>query len=124
MKLTYGALSVLCLALLGAYAWKPIRVQTYLIPSTVKPGWVAVEYENPNCAPLKEGRFWQDHVIPTSGYLCTSSLRETRWVYREYYLVQPNGERRLLTVGKEISKEITNYLDPLNPSCKVIADTF
>ena len=124
MKFIYGGSFVLGIVLLGIYVWKPIRVQTYLLPSTLKPGWVAIEYDNSKCAPLREGRLWQEHVIPESGYLCTSSHRETGWVYRKYYLVQPNGERTLLAVGKQIFKEITIYLNPLNPDCKVIAESF
>ena len=124
MKVIYGALLVLGLGLLGFYVWKPVRVQTYLLPATLKPGWVAIEYDNPKCAALRESRLWQEHVIPESGYLCTSSHRKTRWVYRKYYLVQANGERTTLTVGKQIFKEITVYLNPLNPDCKVIAESF
>jgi len=124
MKVIYGALLVLGLGLSGIYVLKPVRVQTYLLPSTLKPGWVAIEYDNPRCPPLREGRLWQEHMIPESGYLCTSSHRETRWVYRKYYLVQANGERTPLTVGKQIFKEITIYLNPLNPNCKVIAESF
>jgi hypothetical protein len=124
MKFIYAALSVLGLALLGVYVWKPIRVQTYLLPSTLKPGWVTIEYENSKCNPLKEDRLRQEHVIPESGYLCTLSRRETKWVYRRYYLVQANGERRPLTEGKEIFQEGTLFLDPGNPDCKVTADSF
>jgi hypothetical protein len=124
MKVIYAALLVLALASFGVYILKPVRVQTYLLPSTLKPGWVAIEYENPKCAPLKEGRLWQEHMIPESGYLCTSSHRETGWVYSKYYLVAPNGKRTRLAIGKQIFREITIYLDPLNPECKVIAESF
>lgn len=124
MKVIYGALLVLGLGLFGIYLWKPVRLQTYLLPSTLKTGWVTIEYDSPKCAPLREGRLWQEHVIPESGYLCTSSRRETSWVYRKYYLVQANGERTRLTIGKQIFKEITIYLNPLNLDCKVIAEAF
>jgi len=43
---------------------------------------------------------------------------------QKYYLVEANGERRPLTGGKEIFQESTIYLDPGNPDCKVIADSF
>jgi len=124
MKLIFGTLLVLGLAFFGICIWKPVRVQTYLLPSTLKTGWVTIEYENPKCNALREGRLWQEHVIPESGYLCTSSKSETSWVYRKYYLVQANGEKRPLTIGKQIFKESTVYLNPLNRDCKVIAESF
>jgi len=124
MKLILGAVLVLGLGLSGVYVWKPVRVQTYLLPSTLKPGWVTIEYENPKCPPLREGRLWQEHVIPESGYLCTSSRRERGWFYRKYYLVQVNGERKPLIEGKDIFQESAIYLDAGNPDCKVIANSF
>lgn len=124
MKLIAGAVLVLGLGLSGVYVWKPVRLQTYLLPSTLKTGWVTIEYENSKCSALREGRLWQEHVIPESGYLCTSSRREEKWVYRKYYLIQANGERRPLTEDKEIFQVGTIYLEPWNPDCKVIADSF
>jgi len=124
MKLVFGTLLTVIGLLFVLYAWKPVRLQTYLLPSTLKPGWVTIEYENPRCSSLREGRLWQEHVIPESGYLCTSSQRETRWVYRKYYLVEANGERRPLTQDREIFQVGTIYLEPWNPECKVIADSF
>ena len=44
-------------------------------------------------------------------------------VYRKYYLVQADGQRRRLTEGKEIFQENTIYLDG-NPECKVVANSF
>jgi hypothetical protein len=124
VKVIYGTLLIVGIALLGVYAWKPISVQTYRLPATLKTGWVTIEYENPKCAPLGEGRLWQEHVIPESGYLCTSSQRETGWFYRRYYLVQSNGERRRLVESKEIFQESTIYLGIGSPDCKVIANSF
>ena len=42
-------------------------------------------------------------------------------MYRRYYLVQNNGERKPLTVGEQIFKEITVYL---NSECHVTAESF
>jgi len=124
MKVILGALLALIGLLFALYAWKPVRFRAHLLPATLKPGWVTIEYENPKCSPLIESPLWQEHVIPESGYLCTSSRRETGWVYDKYYLVQANGERSPLSEDKEIFQMGTIYLEPWNPDCKVIADSF
>jgi hypothetical protein len=123
MKIIYGTLLLVSIALLGVYAWKPIRLKTYFLPASLKTGWVTIEYENPKCAPLREGRLWQEHVIPESGYLCTSSQRETGWSYTTYYLVQPNELRRLLR-DEEIFHEASISFGTQKPECIVIASSF
>lgn len=124
MKVILGTLLALSAILIALYAWQPVRLQSYLLPATLKPGWVTIEYENPKCNALKEGQIWQEHVIPESGYLCTSSRRETGWVYRKYYLVESNGEQKSLSEDREIFQVGTIYLEPWKAGCNVIADSF
>jgi len=123
-KLILATLFALTAFLFFFPRWSPIRSQTYFLSAGTKPGWVTIEYENPKCSALKDGPLSQEHVIPPSGYLCTSSRRETNWVYRNYYLVKANGERRALTEDTEIFQEGTIYLDPANSTCNVVADSF
>lgn len=125
MKLIFGTLLALAMGLLLVlYALKPVRLQTYLLPSTMKPGWVIIEYENPNCAPLREGRLWQEHVIPESGYLCTSSHSEEGLTYQRYYLVDEKGERTRLVLSEQIFQRCSIQLNPFDKACKVTAEEF
>ncbi len=63
-------------------------------------GWVAVQYENPECAalPTKKGKRLID--IPSSGTLCTStsSPSGTRWT-RTYYVDNEGSRRELHSTG-------------------------
>jgi hypothetical protein len=125
MKLIVGTLLALAVGLLFfVYALKPVRLQTYLLPATLKPGWVIIEYDNPKCAPLREGRLWQEHVIPESGYLCTSSHSEKGFTYQKYYLVDEKGKRTRLAIDKQIFQRRGIQLNPINKACKVIAEEF
>jgi hypothetical protein len=74
------------------FIWWPIRVQTYVLSSKMKPGWVIIEYENPKCQPLRKTLVGQEFVIPESGYMCTSSPIYIGWFREEYYL-EENGRR-------------------------------
>lgn len=125
MKLIVGAVLALTVGVLVVlYALRPVRLQTYLLPATLKPGWVIIEYENPKCTPLREGRLWQEHVIPESGYLCTSSRSEEGLTYQRYYLVDERGKRTRLAIDKQIFQRRSIQLNPFNKACKVIAEEF
>lgn len=125
MKIITGAfMAVLGLGFMLLYAVKPLRVQTYLLPSTLKPSWVIIEYDNQKCPALKEGRLWQEHTIPESGYLCTSSHSEEGLTYQRYYLVDEKGGRTRLAINDQIFQRRTIYLNPLNGTCKVTAEEF
>ncbi len=124
MKVIIGAILTLFTVGFVLYVVKPVRVQTYLLPSKLKPGWVIIEYDNPKCAPLEEGRLWQMHVIPESGYLCTSSHSEAGLTYQRYYLVNETGKRIQLAMGKQIFQRRSLYLNPANGACKVSAEEF
>ena len=69
------------------------RVHTYLIPAKLKLGWISIEYENPQCPKLEEGRWGREVVVPESGFLCTSSSLYTGWHRTEFYAVDENGAR-------------------------------
>ena len=125
MKFIFGTLLALAVGLLLVlYVLKPVRLQTYLLPATLKPGWVIIEYDNPKCAPLREGRLWQEHVIPESGYLCTSSRSEKGLTYQRYYLVDEKGKRTRLAIDDQIFQRGGIQLNPLNKACKVTAEEF
>ena len=125
MKFIFGTLLALAVGvLLVLYVLKPVRLQTYLLPITLKPVWVIIEYDNPRCAPLREGRLWQEHVIPESGYLCTSSRSEKGFTYQKYYLVAENGKRARLAIDKQIFQRRGIQLNPLNKACNVTAEEF
>jgi hypothetical protein len=106
----------------------PLRVQSYLISKKMKPGWVTIEYENPNCSPLKEGVFGQEFIIPESGFLCTSSSAYTGWHREKYYLVDEQNRRSALEINEQIfRRESFNIKEPSDPNkqaCKVTADEF
>jgi hypothetical protein len=106
------------------YVREPIIFETYLIPSTMKEGWVTIELGNPKCPHLRHGRGWREVVIPESGYVCTSTPQHTKLFYDWYYLVDQNGKRTPLAYEQQIFKRNTIQLDALNPNCKVVADSF
>jgi len=119
-------LGILAFVVVLLYAQESVVFETYLIPSTMKEGWVTIEYGNPTCPPLK-GRSRREYVIPKSGYFCTSTKRNTKWFYDWYYLVDENGKRTALVKDKQIFHRMSVFLDPLNPNpgCKnVVADVF
>ena len=125
--ITSIALVFLGSGLLLFYAFEPFIFETYLIPSTMKEGWVTIELGNPKCPPLSQGRGWREIAIPESGYLCTSTQMNTKRTYQSFYLVDANGKRTSLSTDKQIFKRIRIFLDPLNPNpnCKdVAADAF
>jgi hypothetical protein len=125
MKFIFGTLLALAVGLLLVlYVLKPVRLQTYLLPATLKPGWVIIEYDNPKCAPLREGRLWQEHVIPGSGYLCTSSRSEEGLTYQRYYLVDEKGKRTRLVLSEQIFQRRSIQLNPFDKACKVTAEEF
>ncbi len=70
------------------------RTQNYILPESMKPRWITIEYENPKCPRLTDGIFSQDIVIPQSGFLCTSSSMYTGWHQAKYFLVNEQGERK------------------------------
>jgi len=120
-------LGILGTVLVLLYVREPVIFETYLIPSTMKEGWVTIELGNPKCPPLKQGQGWREFVIPESGYLCTSTQRHTKYFYDWYYLVDENGQRTPLVKNRQIFQRISIFLDPLNPNpnCKdVVADAF
>ncbi len=78
------------------------RTQSYLLPASLKPRWITIEYENPNCPPLVDGVFSQEIVIPQSGFLCTSSSMYSGWHKRNYFSVNEQGERTLLKTQEQI----------------------
>ncbi|HEV7747808.1 MAG TPA: hypothetical protein VGO56_22600 [Pyrinomonadaceae bacterium] len=124
MKLLLGTLIALLGVLLLGYGLKPVRLQTYLLPSTLKHGWVIIEYENPKCPRLREGRLWQEHVIPESRYLCTSSHSEENLTYQRYYLVDAQGRRNRLGIDKQIFQRRSLQLSPSNNACRITVEEF
>jgi hypothetical protein len=105
------------------------RVETYLIPTKMKPQWITIEYKNPKCHPLKKSSFSQEFIIPESGFICTSDSQYEGWSYRRYFLVNEKGERTPLKIGEHIWREGTMYvnepsLDEGQPQCNVTADEF
>lgn len=122
-----GGLAV-ALAILALIVMKQESVvfETYLIPSTVKEGWITVEYDNPKCPALPRGsrRVFE---ISEAGYFCTSTPRNKRPFYHWYYLVDEKGNRTRLMYEEKIFHRMSVYLDPIseNPTCKrVVADVF
>lgn len=111
--------SSVCLFL---YLWSPVRVHTYLLSSRLEPSWVAIEYDNPKCSPLKENRLWRELVIPESGYLCTSSPMDMGWTYNRYYLVNDRGERIRLVEDEQIFARASTRVN--EGDCKVTAEFF
>ena len=104
------------------YLWQPVSLQTYLLPTTLKHGWVAIEYDNPNCSSLKRSSLGQEYVIPESGYLCTSSPMEKGLTYQRYYLVDDKNKRTRLYLDKQIFVRESIFVK--RGSCKVTAETF
>ena len=120
-------ISVLVLGFVGSillmlYAGKPVRLQSYLLPSTLKYGWVTIEYDNPNCSKIKGGPLGDEFVIPQSGYLCTSSPMETGLTYQRYYLVNDKGERTSLDIDQQIHVRASVFVS--RGSCNITAETF
>lgn len=102
--------------------WKPVRLQTYLLPSNLELGWVVIEYDNIKCPSLKEGGWWRELTIPESGYLCTSSPIEIGWTYNMYYLVDAQRERTRLTESEHIFAPSSMHIN--EASCKIVAELF
>jgi len=118
------SVGVLCTVLVVVYVLEPVVFETYLIPSNMQEGWVTIEYANPKCPPLNKGRGWREYVIPESGYLCTSTQRNTEPMYQWFYLVDENGKRTRLATDEQIFQRTTIVLAAGNPNCKVVADSF
>jgi uncharacterized protein (DUF169 family) len=107
----------------------PLRVHSYLIPSKIEPHWITIEYDNPKCAPLKEGAFGREFVIPESGFLCTSSSMYTGWHREKYYSVDGNNNRTALQTDERIFRreslaERKFSSDAGMVVCKVTGDEF
>jgi hypothetical protein len=107
----------------------PLRVHTYLIPAKIEPHWITIEYDNPKCAPLKEGTFGREFVIPESGFLCTSSSMYTGWHREKYYSVDVNNNRVALQADERIfRREGFNINKPSLDAgmivCKVTGEEF
>ncbi len=68
-----------------------------LIPATMKPQWINIEYGNPKCPPATETECNQEFVVPESGFVCTSTPDNKGWWYADnYFLVDKDGKRTLL----------------------------
>ena len=117
-------LSILGTVLVLLYVREPVIFETYLIPSTMKEGWVTIELGNPKCPPLRQGRGWRELVIPESGYLCTSNPRNEKLFYDWYYLIDENGKRTPLVKDQQIFQRRSIIFDYSYQNCKVVADSF
>ena len=107
---------------LAVWWWRPVRLQTYLLSSDVSSGWIVVEFGNPHCPSIQEARLWREFVIPSSGYLCTSSSMEPGLVYERFYLVDREGNRRALKISDWIHVRATTLVN--EPECNLTAKTF
>jgi hypothetical protein len=101
---------------------RPVRVQTYVLPAHLNPGWVVVDFNNQTCPPLKEGWLWRRFIVPDNRYFCTSSEPEMGWVYERF--LSADSEGHLSAVSKEslIRVRATTMID--GKTCKVVATTF
>src|SRR5437660_12275927 len=64
---TFG---ILAFVLVLLYAQESVIFETYLIPSTMKEGWVTIELGNPKCPPLNKGKGWREMAIQIGRASC------------------------------------------------------
>jgi hypothetical protein len=91
-------------ALFAPQAQGPFRVHTYLIPAKMEQRWITIEYDNPKCPPLSENDSGRELVIPETGFLCTSSQRESGRHRAEYYVVDEHQRRTALKPDQWIQR--------------------
>lgn len=82
------------------------RTQNYVMPSTIKRGWITIEYENLSCPEIPSGIFSQDIEIPPSGFLCASSSLYSGWHSPKYLVVDEAGTKTEIP-AKEIMARST-----------------
>ena len=133
--MTKSTLSLVCvlfvaLAMSGCgVAGGMLRVHTYVIPAKMTPGWITIEYNNPQCAPLPENSFGRLFVIPESAYLCTSSPPYTEWHRTEFYVIDEKNNRTRIQEDERIFRQgsftVVQGSITLGPSdCKFSGDEF
>lgn len=116
-------------SLLAPQAHGPFQVHTYLMPAKIEPRWITIEYDNPNCPPLKENALGRELVIPESGFLCTSSPKYLGWYRAEYYLVDEHKRRTALKADERIHRRESFNVRVISstsdkPLCNVAGDEF
>lgn len=121
--LSSGLVLAATIAVLVVLKQEQVVFETYLIPSTMKEGWVTIEYNNANCPPLPRGSR-RVFAISDSGYFCTSTERKPIAFYDWYYLVDENGTRKRLYYKQQVFHRQSIFLDAGNPNCKAVAEVF
>jgi hypothetical protein len=106
----------------------PLSLHTYLIPADTEPGWVTIEYSNPNCPPLEDGVLGRQFLIPKTRYLCTSTpMYEGR--HRIKFFLVENHNQTPIREDEQIFRHGTSVwhepsLDKELPDCDVEVEEF
>lgn len=109
-------------AAVTAYAFWPLKFETYYIPVDVERGWIIVDFNNPSCEPLEENRFRRIYKIPRTGYLCTSTPPTKDWVRQSFYSADAMGKLKEIKEGQDFFH--FKRLFGTFGSCTVVADAF
>jgi hypothetical protein len=80
------------------------REEIVLPLEAVPPRWITVEFGNPGCPSVDEGRR-RKIVVPPSGYACTSTQMDRGWVHRVFSAY--DSSRRRIDVANKIHQEHT-----------------
>jgi hypothetical protein len=97
-------LATLASALLLAGACT-VKVEQYVIPDEMKPGWVVIDSNRPECPSQGAGPIQQIRV-PPSGYICTSSPLYVGLAWHRYVSANKQGHLRSIDpsfIHQEIS---------------------
>ena len=84
MKTLLTTVLVVLALVLVLVIFRPIHIEVYLLAAETAPGWLAFEYKNLTCEPLKSGALVEIYNFSPAGYFCTSSEPDhdlTWWVY-------------------------------------------
>jgi hypothetical protein len=100
------------------------KVHTYEIAADVKPGWVAIEFENASCPSLPSGSLIRAITIPASRYICFSDSIDHGLAARLYYQAVAGRERRRLRQDKEIFQEGTFAFGLGEGPCRMVGESF
>lgn len=116
VRLWLASAALLTMSLAVACLW---RTETFILDSSMKPGWIVVVMEDSRCVST-EGRIFR---IPASGYQCTSLPLNRGFVIDRFFLEFPDGTRRKLKIDKEIF-QLGNTMYSFGNECQVLAKTF
>jgi hypothetical protein len=78
------------------------RINSYVMPSDTPHGWVTIEQGNSTCSAQPGGRWLVSIDIPKARTACTSTPTHLGWELNRYYLAEPDGTMKRLTLDVDI----------------------